>query len=273
MDLVAGVRKEGSRGGRGDFKWSDVKESSHRENYLGHSLMAPVGRWQQGRDLTWYAKGEALDEEEKARRDREEIKRIKEAEEEAMARALGLPIPPKSASATNANLTPLGAKDVQKAVRDTTADEDLANDGMGKGVGFGSYGGGAHIGGDDEKLEAVGLFPEEQRHRRRSRSPRREKRRDRNGSRDRERERRHRRYHDDRERHHHHNHRHRSRSRSSPHNRYRRRRRSGSRSRSGDSWREDDHKRSHRSGRDFPSDSRDHRSHRRERDHDYSRWH
>ena len=40
MDLVAGVRKEGSRGGRGEFKWEDVRDSQHRENYLGHSLMA-----------------------------------------------------------------------------------------------------------------------------------------------------------------------------------------------------------------------------------------
>ena len=40
MDLVAGVRKEGSRGGRGEFKWDDVKDNQHRENYLGHSLMA-----------------------------------------------------------------------------------------------------------------------------------------------------------------------------------------------------------------------------------------
>ena len=60
MDLVASVRKEGSRyvpgyershplfciliypysGGRADFKWSEVQTDQHRENYLGHSLMA-----------------------------------------------------------------------------------------------------------------------------------------------------------------------------------------------------------------------------------------
>lgn len=40
MDLLQTVRKEGSRGGRAEFKWEDVKGSQHRENYLGHSLMA-----------------------------------------------------------------------------------------------------------------------------------------------------------------------------------------------------------------------------------------
>lgn len=31
-----------------EFKWDDVKVDKHRENYIGHSVMAPVGRWQKG---------------------------------------------------------------------------------------------------------------------------------------------------------------------------------------------------------------------------------
>ncbi|KAL9117497.1 MAG: hypothetical protein Q9187_005964 [Circinaria calcarea] len=131
MDLVAGVRKEGSRGGRAEFKWEDVKDDQHRENYLGHSLMAPVGRWQKNKDLSWYAKGDdsqAAQDAAKARA--EEIKRIKEAEQDALSAALGFTVEPRIRDNQLA-----GPKEVEKAIRETGEDEEEG----GKGVGFGAY--------------------------------------------------------------------------------------------------------------------------------------
>ncbi|EFQ97265.1 hypothetical protein MGYG_00306 [Nannizzia gypsea CBS 118893] len=151
MDLVSTIRKEGSRGGQTEFKWSDVKDSSRRENYLGHSLMAPVGRWQQGRDLSWYAKGEDPDAAKRARE--EEIRKIKEAEQEAIARALGLPVSVPSKS-SNANMEPLGGKEVERAILQGADDHEGVD--RVKGVGFGGYTGKTPAGEGVEKLEPIG---------------------------------------------------------------------------------------------------------------------
>ncbi|EFE33636.1 uncharacterized protein ARB_07581 [Trichophyton benhamiae CBS 112371] len=151
MDLVSTIRKEGSRGGQTEFKWSDVKDSSRRENYLGHSLMAPVGRWQQGRDLSWYTKGEDSDAAKKARE--EEIRKVKEAEQEAIARALGLPVSVPSKS-SNANLEPLGGKEVERAVLEGADDHEDVD--RVKGVGFGGFIGKTLAGEGIEKLEPIG---------------------------------------------------------------------------------------------------------------------
>ena len=156
MDLLTTVRKEGSRGGRGDFKWSDVESSTHRENYLGHSLMAPVGRWQKGRDLDWYTKGDTgnkdgeTDAERAARERKEEIKRVKEAEQDALARALGFEVAPR-----NPNMEALGnKKEVDRVLKEAAGDEG----GQGRsGVGFGSLGaaGPKRVRGGDEKIEGT----------------------------------------------------------------------------------------------------------------------
>ncbi|PSS38009.1 hypothetical protein PHLCEN_2v149 [Hermanssonia centrifuga] len=75
----------GTRGGQAEFKWSDVSADKDRENYLGHSINAPTGRWQKNKDIHWYSRDMGQDEEARL----EEIRKIKEAEAEALAAALG----------------------------------------------------------------------------------------------------------------------------------------------------------------------------------------
>ncbi|KAF5367108.1 hypothetical protein D9758_004035 [Tetrapyrgos nigripes] len=81
----------GTRGGQAEFKWSDVSADKDRENYLGHSINAPTGRWQKNKDVHWYNRDQTDTDLER----REEIRKIKEAEADALAVALGFAPEPK----------------------------------------------------------------------------------------------------------------------------------------------------------------------------------
>lgn len=110
----------GVRGGRDQFTWDDVKVDKHRENYLGHSIKAPVGRWQKGKDLFWYARDKKSQNAEMEAA-KEEIKRIKEEEEQAMREALGLA--PKRANRPQGNR--LDKHEFSELVKRGSTAEDL----------------------------------------------------------------------------------------------------------------------------------------------------
>lgn len=104
--------------------------------------MAPVGRWQKGKDLSWYAKADDEEgkdgetaEEKRVRERKEEIRRIKEAEEDALARALGLPVPDRMLSGSNA----ISVGEVNRVVKEARVGEEDETDDIGKGKGFGDF--------------------------------------------------------------------------------------------------------------------------------------
>ena len=48
MSLYNGPPRGGTRGGKDQFNWENVKVDKDREFYLGHSVKATTGRWQKG---------------------------------------------------------------------------------------------------------------------------------------------------------------------------------------------------------------------------------
>ncbi|EAU85657.2 hypothetical protein CC1G_10929 [Coprinopsis cinerea okayama7 len=95
----------GTRGGQAEFKWSDVSADKDRENYLGHSINAPTGRWQKNKDIHWYNREKQQTEDER----QAEIQKVKQLEAEAIAAALGFQPTTKpgegASAATGANAT------------------------------------------------------------------------------------------------------------------------------------------------------------------------
>ncbi|KAL4433567.1 hypothetical protein ABPG75_000008 [Micractinium tetrahymenae] len=49
--IFNGPARGGTRGGRDQFSWDNVKTDKDREFFLGHSVKATTGRWQKGRDV------------------------------------------------------------------------------------------------------------------------------------------------------------------------------------------------------------------------------
>ncbi|ORY43390.1 hypothetical protein BCR33DRAFT_785761 [Rhizoclosmatium globosum] len=129
--MFSGPIRGGNRGGTGLFKWDDVKDDKHRENYLGHSINAPVGRWQKGKDLGWYSKDKE-DGSGGIHVDQKEVRDIKTLEAEAMAEALGLRV--KKTGKSN-----VSQAEIQRLLKLDTAQEEAATDETvkAKGLGFG----------------------------------------------------------------------------------------------------------------------------------------
>ncbi|KAF7330370.1 Multiple myeloma tumor-associated protein 2 [Mycena venus] len=112
----------GTRGGQAEFKWSDVSADKDRENYLGHSINAPTGRWQKNKDVHWYNRDVKQTDAERE----EEIRKIKEAEADALAVALGFEPAPKTVgapAAASSSGSPKAKEDPNVAVLEKAAEK------------------------------------------------------------------------------------------------------------------------------------------------------
>ena len=127
------IREASVRGGAARFNWEDVKkDQKFRDTYLGHSLRAPVGRWQKNKDLSWYAKATPTTAEEQRQERAAEIARIKEAEEDALAEALGFKVEKK----VKTQGQEVSAEELARVLKK----EDVEELGKVEGLGYGTYG-------------------------------------------------------------------------------------------------------------------------------------
>jgi len=112
----------GTRGGKDQFSWDDVKTDKDRECYLGHSVMAPVGRWQEGKDLSWYARGD--DKSVMQSKLTSEFDQAKQMEERALMAALGYRVVEKP-NTTHVKNEPVEMSKREQHSSESSSDEEL----------------------------------------------------------------------------------------------------------------------------------------------------
>jgi len=106
-------RSGGTRGGRDQFNWEDVKADKHRENYIGASVKGRVGRWASAKDVDWWTKerGEGGAGSAEAREAaRAEAAAVRAREEALMNEALGLRPRSEATGANAQGLPPPGSE-------------------------------------------------------------------------------------------------------------------------------------------------------------------
>lgn len=85
-----GKAREGNRGGLGLFKWEAIKQDEQKECYLGNSVKASTGRWQNHKNLHWFLEAKETPD---TTVGVDELAEIKRMEAEYMAQALGAVVP------------------------------------------------------------------------------------------------------------------------------------------------------------------------------------
>ena len=91
MAIYNGPARGGTRGGKDQFDWTEIKEKHgdtvfQAQNYLGHSVKAAAGRWQKFKDLNWYVNETKVDLKKSGKT---EIDMVKSREQDLMAQLLG----------------------------------------------------------------------------------------------------------------------------------------------------------------------------------------
>ncbi|KAH7624401.1 hypothetical protein Ndes2526B_g00595 [Nannochloris sp. 'desiccata'] len=159
--IFNGPPRGGTRGGRSEFSWDNVKADQSREYYLGHSVKAVTGRWAKGKDVYWYTRDKEEGESADIRRENE-MAMVKQREQDLMMEALGMkPKAPKHES----RQPRLDQEDMKKLLG-KNQDEDYQNQAGPSGEGAGIRGlgynasrttGAVQSGVDQERLDGVGM--------------------------------------------------------------------------------------------------------------------